>query len=78
MGIHGFFMGNEKRKSALGKSDSTGGYGPYFAKYFAKMIFVKFEGFSSKLSTCKKAMNPYGFWMTFGTKSQNGENEKKH
>ena len=27
------------------------------------------------MSTCKKDMNSYGFWITFGAKSQNGENE---
>ena len=34
MKIHKIFMKNEKRKGALGKSDSTGGYGPYLTKYF--------------------------------------------
>ena len=69
MKIHEIFMENEKRKSALGKSDSTGGYGPYLTKYFCeKLIFVKFQEFSSKMSTCKKDMNSYGFWMTFGAK----------
>ena len=43
--------------------------------FLRKIIFVKIQEFSSKMSTCKKDMNSYGFWMTFGAKSQNGENE---
>ena len=34
-------MKSEKRKGALGKSDSTGGYGPYLTDIFAKNDFRK-------------------------------------
>ena len=39
MKIHKIFMKSEKRKRALGKSDSTGGYGPYLTKCFCEKQF---------------------------------------
>ena len=54
MKIHDIFMKREKRKSALGKSDSTGGYGPYLTKYFCeKMIFVDFQEFLQNVNMQK-------------------------
>ena len=50
-------MKNEKRKGALGKSDSTGGYAPYLTEYFCeKMIFVDFQEFPSKNVNMQKVL----------------------
>ena len=76
MKIHKNFMKSEKRKGALGKSDSTGGYAPYLTEYFAKNDFRKnFKNFLQKCQHAKRTWIPMGFGWLLEQKSQNGENE---